>query len=39
MVSVVGIMTMVGAAWLLNRFKALPDYFALPKTVTPESAR
>jgi hypothetical protein len=38
MVSVVGMMTMVGVAWLLNRFKALPDHFALPKAVTPESA-
>jgi hypothetical protein len=39
MVSVVGMATMVAAAWLLNRFKALPDHFALPKAVTPESAR
>jgi hypothetical protein len=37
MVSVVGIMTMVGAAWLLNRFRALPDHFALPKVATPGS--
>ena len=39
LVSVAGMMTMVGVAWLLNRFKALPDHFALPKPVTPESAR
>jgi hypothetical protein len=38
MVSAVGIMTMVAAAWLLGRFKALPDRFALPKAATSESA-
>jgi hypothetical protein len=38
MVSVVGMATMVAVAWLLNRFKALPDHFALPKAVTPGSA-
>jgi hypothetical protein len=37
LVSVVGMATMVGAAWLLNRFKALPDHFALPKAAAPES--
>jgi len=39
LVSVVGMATMVAMAWLLNRFKALPDHFAPPKAVTPESAR
>jgi hypothetical protein len=39
LVSVAGMTTMVALAWLLNRFKAVPDYFALPKTATPESAR
>jgi hypothetical protein len=38
MVSVAGMATMVAVAWLLNRFKALPDHFALPKPVTPEKA-
>ena len=38
MVSVIGITVMVAAAWLLDRFKALPDHFALPKVATPESA-
>ena len=38
LVSVAGMTTMVALAWLLNRFKALPDHFALPKTATPESA-
>jgi hypothetical protein len=38
MVSLVGIVTMVGAAWLLNRFRALPDHFVLPKVATPGSA-
>jgi hypothetical protein len=37
MVSAVGIMTMVAAAWLLARFKALPDRFVLPKAATSES--
>jgi hypothetical protein len=39
LVSVAGMMTMVGVAWLLNRFKALPDHFALPKPATAESVR
>jgi hypothetical protein len=38
MVSVAGIMAMVAAAWLLGRFKALPDRFVLPKAATSESA-
>jgi hypothetical protein len=38
LVSVAGMATMVAVAWLLNRFKALPDHFALPKAVTPGSA-
>jgi hypothetical protein len=38
MVSVLGIMAMVATAWLLDRFKALPDHFALPKAATSESA-
>jgi hypothetical protein len=38
MVSVVGIMAMVAAAWLLDRFKALPDRFVLPKAATSETA-
>ena len=38
MVSVVGMVTMVGVAWLFNRFKALPDHFALPKIASPGSA-
>jgi hypothetical protein len=37
MVSVVGMATMVGVAWVLNRFKALPDHFASPRAVTPEA--
>jgi hypothetical protein len=35
MVSLAGMVTMVVVAWLLNRFKALPDHFALPKVATP----
>jgi hypothetical protein len=35
LVSIAGMVTMVGVAWLLNRFKALPDHFALPKATTP----
>jgi hypothetical protein len=35
MVSVVGMGTMVVVAWLLTRFKALPDHFALPKATAP----
>jgi hypothetical protein len=50
LVSLAGMMIMVGAAWLLNRFKAVPDHFELsqgrsedlsrdlPKTAAPESA-
>jgi hypothetical protein len=38
MVSVLGIMAMVATAWLLDRFKALPDHFALPKAATSKSA-
>jgi hypothetical protein len=46
LVSVAGMMAMVGAAWLLDRFKAVPDHFELsgepskgpPKQATPESA-
>ena len=38
LVSVAGMATMAAVAWLLNRFKALPDHFALPKAVTPGSA-
>ena len=37
MVSVVGMTTMVAAAWLLGKFKALPDHFATRKPATPES--
>jgi hypothetical protein len=29
---------MVGAAWLLNMFKAVPDYFESSDTVAPETA-
>jgi hypothetical protein len=46
LVSLAGMMAMVGAAWLLDRFKAVPDHFelsgepskGLPKQATPESA-
>jgi hypothetical protein len=46
LVSVAGMLAMVGAAWLLDRFKAVPDHFelsgepskGLPKQATPESA-
>jgi hypothetical protein len=41
LVSVAGMAAMVGVAWLLNRFKAVPDHFAasreVAKAVTPES--
>jgi hypothetical protein len=38
-VSFVGMATMVGVAWLLNRFKAVPDHFSPPKAaIAPESA-
>jgi len=36
LVSFAGMMTMVAVAWVLNRFKALPDHFALPKAPAPE---
>ena len=38
LVSVAGMMLMVAVAWVLNRFKALPDHFALPKAPAPERA-
>jgi hypothetical protein len=38
LVSVVGMTTMVAAAWLLGKFKALPDHFAPRKPATPETA-
>jgi hypothetical protein len=46
LVSLAGMMAMVGAAWVLDRFKAVPDHFelsgepskGLPKQATPESA-
>jgi hypothetical protein len=37
MVSVVGMTTMAAAAWLLGKFKALPDHFAPRKAIIPES--
>jgi hypothetical protein len=36
LVSVVGMTAMVGAAWVLDKFKAIPDHFTPPKAVTPE---
>jgi hypothetical protein len=39
LVSVAGMSLMVAAAWLLQRFKSLPDHFALPKAATPEQTR
>jgi len=38
LVSVADMTTMVGLAWLLNRFKALPDHLARPKVATRASA-
>jgi hypothetical protein len=38
LVSLAGIAIMVGAAWLLNKFKAISDHFAPPRPATPESA-
>jgi hypothetical protein len=38
LVSVAGMAIMVGAAWLLNMFKAVPDHFEPSKTVAPETA-
>jgi hypothetical protein len=37
LVSAVGMTAMVGVAWVLGKFKALPDHFAPPKAVTPGS--
>ena len=37
MVSVVGMTTMVATAWVLGKFKALPDHFASRNPVTPKS--
>ena len=37
LVSVAGMMTMVGAAWLLDRFKAVPDHFTPPEAAVPKS--
>ncbi|MGO9359198.1 MAG: OpgC domain-containing protein [Xanthobacteraceae bacterium] len=36
LVSLAGMATMVGAGWLLNRFKAVPDHFAHPQAIAPE---
>jgi hypothetical protein len=38
LVSVADMTTMVGLAWLLNRFKALPDHLARSKAATRASA-
>ena len=38
LVSVAGMTIMVGAAWLLNMFKAVPDHFESSDTVTPKTA-
>ena len=38
LVSLAGMMIMVAVAWVLNKFKALPDHFALPKAAAPEQA-
>jgi hypothetical protein len=38
LVSFAGMATMVGVAWVLDKFKALPDRFAPRKAATPESA-
>jgi len=38
LVSLVGMMTMVAVAWLLNMFKAVPDHFAPSQAAVPESA-
>jgi hypothetical protein len=38
LVSVAGMAAMVGVAWVLDKFKALPDRFAPRKAATPESA-
>jgi hypothetical protein len=38
LVSFAGMATMVGVAWVLDKFRALPDHFAPRKAATPESA-
>jgi len=38
LVSVTGMATMVGVAWVLNKFKALPDRFGPRKSAAPETA-
>jgi hypothetical protein len=38
LVSVAGMGIMVGAAWLLNMFKAVPDHFEASSPATPETA-
>ncbi|WMT77912.1 OpgC domain-containing protein [Bradyrhizobium sp. Ash2021] len=37
-VSVAGMAAMVGVAWVLDKFKALPDHFAPRKAAAPETA-
>ena len=38
LVSVAGMAIMVGAAWLLSKFKAVPDHFEVADTVAPKTA-
>ncbi len=38
LVSVTGMAIMVGAAWLLSKFKAVPDHFEVSDTVAPKTA-
>jgi hypothetical protein len=38
LVSVAGMSIMVGAAWLLSKFKAVPDHFEASETVAPKTA-
>jgi hypothetical protein len=38
LVSVAGMSIMVGAAWLLSKFKAVPDHFEAADTVAPKTA-
>jgi hypothetical protein len=38
LVSFAGMATMVGVAWVLDKFRALPDHFAPRKPAAPESA-
>ena len=38
LVSVAGMSIMVGAAWLLSKFKAVPDHFEAADTVAPKAA-